>query len=489
MPLRTLGSEGPYGGGVVTAVLQAPSLRPAIAGSSALDADARLDRAVRLGATLLLWFGLLIVTYWWDADGGVSDLGTWAGGLMSVGRLAGLWSAHLLLVQVLLMSRLPPLEHAFGRDRLARIHRVVGFTSFTLLMAHIATIIAGYASARWSAVLPTTWDLVTNYGGMLLAVAGTACLIMVVITSVKAARRRLRYESWHLIHLYGYLGVGLALPHQLWTGQEFLRSAATTAYWWTLWIAAAGTVLVWRVVLPLSRSARFGLRVHAVVRESSDVVSVHLTGRHLDQLPVRAGQFLNVRFLTRPGWTRANPFSLSAAPNGQSLRITAKVLGEGSARLGRLQPGTRVLFEGPYGRLSSRARTKPRIVLAGAGVGITPLRALAEGLDYAPGDAVLLQRYTAEPLFTRELQTLAANRGLRVLPLPGPRRTADSVLGPAAGIGVLASELAALRRWIPDVAERDVFLCGPAAWTDGVADLMLAAGVPADRIHTERFGW
>jgi ferredoxin-NADP reductase len=283
--------------------------------------------------------------------------------------------------------------------------------------------------------------------------------------------------------------VALALPHQLWTGQEFLRSTATTVYWWTLWLAAAGAVLVWRVLLPLWRSARFGLRVSSVIRESSDVVSVYLTGRYLDQLPVRAGQFLNVRFLTRPGWTRANPFSLSAAPNAHALRITAKALGEGSARLARLRPGTRVLFEGPYGRLSSRARTRRRIVLAGAGVGITPLRALAEGLDYAPGDAVLLQRYTAEPLFSRELQTLAAHRGLRVLALPGPRRTQESVLGPAAGLGVLASELAALRRWVPDLVERDVFICGPAEWTDGLVDLMLAAGVPAGQIHTERFGW
>ena len=61
--------------------------------------------------------------------------------------------------------------------------------------------------------------------------AGTVCLVMVVVTSVRAARSRLRYESWHLLHLYAYLGVGLALPHQLWTGQEFLASPAATVFW------------------------------------------------------------------------------------------------------------------------------------------------------------------------------------------------------------------------------------------------------------------
>jgi predicted ferric reductase len=467
---------------LVTARHTAPPASPLLP----LGGDAALDRAVRLAAVLALWLGLLLITYWWVADGGVTDLAHWVSGLTSVGRLSGLWAADLLLIQVLLMSRLPPLEHAFGRDRLARIHRVVGLLSFWLMITHIVLIIAGYASGQWAEVVSTIWDLITNYGGMLLAVAGAACLIMVVVTSVKAARRRLRYESWHLLHLYGYLGVGLALPHQLWTGQEFLHSPAATVYWWTLWAVAAAAIVVWRIWLPLWRSARYRLRVAGVVRESSDVVSVYLTGQRLDRLSLRAGQFINVRFLSQPGWTRANPFSLSMAPNGHTIRITAKALGEGSARLGHLRPGTRVLFEGPYGRLSSRVRTQRKVVLAGAGVGITPLRALAEGLEYAPGEAIMLQRYTAEPLFARELEVLAAERGLHVLHLPGPRRTPTSVLGPAAQ-GM--PELIALRRWIPDLIERDVFLCGPSAWTEALERLVRSAGVPADRVHTESFGW
>ena len=470
----------------MTALAAAAPAAATTSSPARLGAEDRRDRAVRLAAALVLWLGLLLVTYWWDESGGIRDLARPASGLTSVGRLSGLWSADLLLVQVLLMSRLPPLEHAFGRDRLARLHRVVGFLSFDLVLVHLVTVVAGYASARWSLLLPTAWGLVTREGGVLLAVAGTACLVMVVVTSLRAARRRLRYESWHLLHLYAYLGVGLALPHQLWTGQEFLQSRAATLYWWSLWAAAAAAVLVWRVGLPLWRSLRHGLRVSQVVRESSDVVSVHLTGRALERLPVRAGQFLVVRFLARPGWSRANPFSLSAAPDGRGLRLTAKALGEGSARLAQLRPGTRVLFEGPYGRLSSRARTRRRVLLAGAGVGITPLRALAEGLAYAPGEAVLLHRFTAEPLFVRELEGLRDARGLHLLPLAGPRPSAASVLGPAAQGG---DELAALRHWVPDLAEREVFLCGPPSWTSGLARLALAAGVPPDHLHTESFGW
>jgi predicted ferric reductase len=448
---------------------------------------ARRDAGVRLGAITGLWASLLLVTYWWATGGGIQDLGSWASGLTSTGRLTGLLASDLLLVQVLLMSRLPALEKAFGQDELARVHRLVGFTSFNLMIAHIGLITWGYAAGRLSATPGELWTLTVDFPGMLLAAAGTVCLVMVVVTSIRAARRKLRYESWHLLHLYAYLGVGLALPHQLWTGQDFLASPARTVFWWGLWIASAGAVLVWRVALPLWRSAAYGLRVTSVVPEGDGLLSVHMTARRGTTLPVEAGQFFNFRFVSGTGWTRAHPYSLSAAPDGRNLRITVKAAGDGSAALRLLRPGTRVLIEGPYGRLSARARTQPKVALIGAGVGVTPLRALAEELQYAPGDAVLLYRYSGgNPLFRRELEVLAAERGLEVIWLPGHRRAPGSWLGDGVGS---ASDLTALTCWAPDIAERDVYVCGPESWADDVRRTTEAAGLPTDRFHVESFGW
>jgi predicted ferric reductase len=471
--------------GPMTATLLPRTVHPTAVAAPAGE-RARRGAAVRLGAGVALWLSLLLVAYWWAAGGGFQDLGGWEAGLTSLGRLTGLAAADLLLAQVLLMARVPVLERAFGRDRLVRLHRLVGFTSFNLLVAHVVLITWGYAAGELGRTPATFWDLVTDYPGMLLALAGTACLVMLVATSVRAARDRLRYESWHLLHLYAYLGVGLALPHQLWTGREFLASAAATVYWWSLWALAAGTVLAWRVGLPLWRNARHRLRVAAVVPEAPGVVSVHLTGRHLDRLPAQAGQFFTWRFLNRQGWTRGNPYSLSSAPDGRSLRITVKELGDNSAAVRALRPGTPVLFEGPFGRLTARARTRRRVALIGAGVGVAPLLALAEGLEYAPGDAVLLHRFTDRPLFERELHLLAHRRGLPILWLPGPRRAPGSWLGD--GIGT-ADDLAALRWWVPDLAERDVYVCGPEAWIEILRRVTRAAGLPPDQLHVEKFRW
>jgi ferredoxin-NADP reductase/DMSO/TMAO reductase YedYZ heme-binding membrane subunit len=442
---------------------------------------------VRVLATSALWLSLLLVTYWWDVDGGIRDLGGWTTGLTSVGRLSGLVASVLLLAQVVLMARVPRLEAAYGQHRLAQLHRIVGFTSFNLMLLHVVTITWGYALGRFISTPSTLWNLITQYPGMMLATGGTVALFLVVGTSIKVARRRLRYESWHLLHLYAYVGVGLALPHQLWTGQQFLSSPGRTFFWWTAWAVAAGCVLVFRLWLPVWRNLRHGLRVSSVVRETDDIVSVYLTGRRLDRLRVEAGQFFTWRFLNGPGWSRANPYSLSAAPDGRSLRISVQDVGDGSAEAAWLRPGTRALFEGPFGRLSPRARSRGRVALIGAGVGITPLRALAEGLDVRGDGCVVLHRWTTEPLFNAEFGVLERERGLQVLDLPGPRRYDGSWL--PQGVDERVDDATALCYWVPDIADRDVFVCGPEQWNDLVRASLTEAGLPEDRLHLETFGW
>ena len=440
----------------------------------------------RTAAGLTLWASLLLVTYWWVADGGVRGMYSAAGVLTELGRLSGLVASVLLLAQVLLMARLPVLERAFGQDRLARIHRLVGFTSFDLMLVHVVTVTWGYAGGSLTGSVAELWRLTWDYPGMLLAIAGTACLVMVVVTSVRAARRRLRYESWHLLHLYAYLGVGLALPHQLWTGRELTTSAARTVFWWTAWGAAAAAVLVWRLGRPIVLNLRHQLRVTAVVQEAPGTWSVHLTGRRLDALRAEPGQFFGWRFLGRPGWTRAQPYSLSAAPDGRSLRITVAAVGDGSAAVASLRPGTRALVEGPYGRLSPRVRTRRGVALIGAGVGVTPLRSLLEGLPGAPGDLVYVDRCRERPLFEAEVDALARHRGARVIRLVGPRRADDSWLPP---LDRPVDDRTALLSWIPDIAARDVYVCGPDAWARLVVRTLSAAGLPDAQLHVESFAW
>ncbi len=429
---------------------------------------------------------LIVVVALWLHNSGLQDLRT--DPLTSGGRLAGLLAADLMLLQVLAMARIPWLEAVVGQDRLARWHRIAGFTGFDLLVVHIAIVTLGYAATDSRNAVSELVHLVLTYPGMLLALAAFVALILVVVTSIRKARKRLRYESWHLLHLYAYLGVGLALPHQIWTGSDFVNSPWARTYWETLYVGTLAAVLVFRVGLPLARSVRYRLQVDAVVDEAPGVVSVHLRGHRLNRLPVAAGQFFLFRFLGAPGWTRAHPFSLSAAPHHTAMRVTVKALGEDSAALHHLARGTRVFVEGPYGTLTRAVRTRRHVTFLASGVGLTPLRALAEELAYQPGEVTLIHRVrdNAGRLFTRELDQLAAARGLRVIVLPGPRRRDGSWL---PEVQPPESDAAALRALVPDIAGNDVYVCGPDEWTSSAIAAARSCGVPPERIHLERFTW
>ena len=110
--------------------------------------DTRPARAVAGGAVAA---SLAVVVASWVSGGGITAFAGWSDGLTSVGRLTRLLAADLLLVQVLLMARIPVVERAVGQDRLARWHRLAGFTSFTLMAANIGLISWGYAAGRLAA--------------------------------------------------------------------------------------------------------------------------------------------------------------------------------------------------------------------------------------------------------------------------------------------------------------------------------------------------
>ncbi|MEV6350893.1 ferric reductase-like transmembrane domain-containing protein [Actinoplanes sp. NPDC051851] len=430
---------------------------------------------------------LLVVAGLWASNGGVTDLGDglWPA-MTAIGRLLGLLASDLLLLQVLLMARIPLVERAFGQDRLARWHRWTGFTSFWLMLGHILTITLGYAAGRNA--LAQLGDLVVDYPGMLLAAAGTVFLLLVVATSIRRARRRMRYESWHLLHLYAYLGVGLALPHQIWTGADFTGSAVARAYWWTLYAVSAGAVLAYRIGLPAWRNWRHRLVVTHVVPEGPGLTSVYLTGDRLHELPARAGQFFHWRFLDGAGWTRSHPFSLSATPQTDSLRITVKSQGDGSSRVATLKPGTRVLVEGPYGRLTGESYRGGPVLLMACGIGITPLLSLLGELPYRHGEATLVYRARGEAdlAFGEELEWFARHRGVRLVPVVGPRAGDDSWL-PRTPEELTGA--AALIRISPQVAASHVYVCGPEAWAGAVRAAAVEAGAAPAKVHTELFAW
>ena len=422
--------------------------------------------------------GAVVVIALWFANNPGRDLHTFADRLTAAGRLTGLFGTYLVLVQVFLMARLPWLDRWIGTDRLAGWHRSNGQYTISLLVAHAVLITWGYAESDRISLAREAGKLLRYYPDVLAATVGTGMLVVVAITSVRAARRHLRYETWYFIHLYTYVAIALSFSHQLATGNEFATHAANRAFWVALYVATFGLLAVYRIVIPVRDAFRYDLRVASVSPEGEDAVSVYITGRYLGRMRAEAGQFFRWRFLDRRTWWEAHPFSLSAAPNGKYLRITAKGVGDHSRALRQVHPGTRVMAEGPYGNLTAWRRTRRRVALIAGGVGITPLRALLETLPGRRGEITLLYRVRSERdvLFRGEIDELAKARGIEVRYLYGRRDKRPEPLSPSH-----------LIQHLPDVARRDIYLCGPPGMMDVAALSLRELGVPRSQIHYERF--
>ena len=400
------------------------------------------------------------------------------GGLdTAIGRVAGLGGAYLMLVMVLLMARIPLIERAAGQERLARWHRRIGGWPVVLIGIHATFITFGYAQAARSGFWHQAWTLVDAYPDVLAATVAFALLLLVGIVSVRIARSRLRYETWWAVHLYVYLALALAFAHQIVSGASFVGHPLTRIIWASAWAATAGTVLLCRFGLPIGRSLRHQLRVVSVRDEAPGVISLVCSGRKLDRLTVEGGQFFQWRFLSRGLWWQAHPYSLSAMPAPPYLRVTIRARGDHGRSLAELVPGTRVAIEGPYGAFTATQRHTEGVLLVGAGVGVTPLRALLEDLPLHVDTAVIVRASSREDLVLHEeLTSLVTARDGQIHEVIGARNS-------------VRFDVRLLGKLVPDVAQRDVYVCGP----DGFADHLVAAarrlGVPPERIHREAFGF
>jgi predicted ferric reductase len=277
-------------------------------------------------------------------------------------------------------------------------------------------------------------------------------LLMVAGFSIRAARRRIAYETWYYAHLYTYLAIALAFSHQFANGGAFAESFQARVAWSAMY-AVVGSLLLWyRVIIPLRSAARHRFTVQSVRPEAPGIVSVLISGREFDHLRAEPGQFFRWRFLTRELWWQSHPYSLSAMPQPDLIRITVKARGDHSGSLANLRPGTRIIAEGPYGAFTP-SLTGRRVLFIAGGVGITPIRAMFAALPKRMSGGITLHY----------------------------------LIGSREELGYDPLDADHLNRTVPGLHRYEAYVCGPTGMTQAAVNALVAAGVPRRRIHHESF--
>ncbi|NVN00517.1 ferredoxin reductase family protein [Arthrobacter sp. SDTb3-6] len=392
----------------------------------------------------------------------------------SLGELSGMVGAFLVCVQVLLIARVPWFEHAVGMDRLVSWHRTLGSTVLFLIFTHVLLMVLGVQFLTSGTPWAATWEVLTSYPDMLTALIGTVLFLIIGISSARIPRSRISYEAWYWLHVTAYIAIFLTFFHELSAGVHFIDNPVNRAMWITLYVATASAVLTWRFILPAAAAWKHRLRVHQIVNEGDGINSVWLSGPHLDELGVRAGQFMFFRFVTVGHMLTSHPFSISRLPAAGLMRITVGALGDHSSNMHHLKPGTVVFAEGPFGHFTPEASSRHKVLLIAGGAGIGPIRALAQSLVQAGRDVVLVYRSTSHDRLALEPE-LRAMRPMVLHTVAGSRaELGHDPLGPQA-----------LKHLVKDISEREIYICGPEGMGITAETSLSALGIAKQLIHRE----
>ncbi|HSX17293.1 MAG TPA: ferric reductase-like transmembrane domain-containing protein [Patescibacteria group bacterium] len=421
---------------------------------------------IAVSLVLLLWG-------WWA---GSAHLLTIPGGrLVALGRLFGLLATYTILLEVFLVSRVPFLEKNFDLHEMTDLHRWNGYGIVASIVAHTVFLTIGYAAPGHVGWWNQFWQFNTQYEDILYATIGTIVLLAATALSVRIMRKRLPYELWFATQLTLYGAIVLGTLHQLKTGGDFIGHFWFTSYWYMWYIGVFGLLAWYRFILPLLNAYRYEFRVAGVVQESATTYSVYVSGNGIEHFRFSPGQYATWWVLAPGIWWQAHPFSFSNPPGEEFLRFTVKASGDFTNAIRHLQPGSRVIIDGPRGSfITDRAANAKQVLLIAGGIGIAPYVSSIETFLDAHLPVALLYAASSkkEISFRRELAELQ-RQGLLVdifLKEQGRRIDTDS-----------------LKQYITPGTV--VYVCGPDGMSRGLSNALHKLGVPKSAIVTERFAY
>lgn len=397
-----------------------------------------------------------------------------------VGIALGFAGLTMMAIQFVLTARFRIAVAPFGIDIIYYFHRYMAYLLMIAVLAHPALLVA---------VDPALLDRInplTATWAMQSGIAASVLLLVLIASSVGRKRLRIAYGLWRPLHLALALGaVAFAFAHMQAIGYYSAVPALQTL-WIAIGMSLGAIVITVRIVRPWLLSRR-PYRVDAIAAEPGDAWTLTLTPEGHPGFAFQPGQFAWVSLGHSPFTLQEHPFTIASAPAADgTLAFTIKALGDFTATVGGVVPGTRACVDGPYGAFSidRHAQALGYVFIVG-GIGVTPalsmLTALAERGDRR--HHVLFAAHGHwERVPCRErliaLQSRLDLDAVHVLEHPPSEWHGERGLLTAA---ILDRHLPAAR------ADYEYFICGPRPMTQAVEHALHALHIPVARMHTELF--
>lgn len=392
----------------------------------------------------------------------------------------GLLALSVLLLALVMPARLRSLVATLGIEKILRGHRLLALTALLLVLAHIVLVLL--TDPRGLSIFDFRDTTAAAWAGSIATVA----LAIGVGLALQRRKRRPRYEGWRLLHIALAAVVVVTAFLHLWWLDNLVNDAVFGT--WFLVLAVAVTAIASRRWLWLPwRAHRRSYVLEEVTPEAGDAVTLVMHAHGHEGRPFAAGQFAWLKIGSSSFVFEEHPFTIaSTAEQPHRKTFTIKALGDFSELLVGLRPGRRVFLDGPYGgfTIDGLARSEGFVMIAG-GVGITPmlsmLRTLSDRGDRRHHHLLVGARTVDELMLRQEIDTLRHDLDLvvtEVIEAPPDDWPGET--------GRIDTEL--LERCLPrHYRHHDYFLCGPPPMVIAVGRQLRDRGIPARRIHTERF--
>lgn len=393
----------------------------------------------------------------------------------------GLVAFSLLVAAFVLMARVRSLLSSFGVETILRVHRVVAVAGVVLVVLHVVLVLA--SDPRGLSI----FDLRHTTPAARAATVSTLALATVVGLALRRKRRQPRYEGWRLLHIAMAGTVFVAAWLHVWWLHHLAQNLLLSAWFVVMAVVVVGVAVRRWLWLPL-RARRRSYVVERVSEVAGDAVTVEVRADRHGGVPFRAGQFAWLKIGSSCFVFEEHPFTIaSTAANPRRKQFTVKALGDFTELLRGVRPGRRVYLDGPYGQMTIDGLDSSwGFVFVAGGIGVTPmlsmLRTLADRGDRRHHLLLVGARTEDDIVLRPDIEALRERLSLTVVyALNRPPEGWSGERGRIDG--------AMLDRWLPPRARRrfDYFLCGPPTMVMDVGRALRDQGVPARRVHTERF--
>lgn len=389
--------------------------------------------------------------------------------LINFGKALGISGLVLLSLNIIIATRLPIIEKIFrGLPAALRAHHRLGGAALIMLVFHPLLLTVQYLAISYAAAaafLTPGRDI-----GNTLGMASLAGMILLLILTFFT---QLPYHIWKFTHRFLGLVLLLAGLHLMFVNGDISRNLPLR--WSLLVITGLGLLAAtYRSLLSFWLVKKYQFVVEQIKPLTNQVTAVII--KPVDAKPRFApGQFAFLSFAGQVPGPEEHPFSLCSPTTAPAWRFAIKSLGDFTQNIDQIRPGTKVALEGPYGRFSFRfARHHQQIWLAG-GIGVTPFISMAWDIE-PPYEARLIYsiKHKSEAILLDELNKLSQTKNNFKLDI-----------WESAARGRLTA--AKITKIVGGLNNIDFLLCGPDAFMAALSEQLIAAGVPANNIYSEKF--